>query len=238
MKRLFLLAAVVAAALVSGGCFNPFSPLVSTQRATSTPAPVPNSAANVVRLFEWCWNNRGIQEYEEIFTDDFRFQFALGDSAGNAYRDVPWTREDELRSATGLFVGTPDHPAATEIDLSLDKTLYALPDDRPGKNPIWHKSIRSSVTLTVTLEGQGLNEVRGYAKFYLVRGDSAVIPPELVAKGFKPDSLRWWIDRWEDETLPASAAVPPGTAALRPAGPAGGTGPVITTFGAVKVKGL
>ena len=43
--------------------------------------------------------------------------------------------------------------------------------------------------------------------------DSAAIPAELVSRGFKPDSLRWWIDRWEDETIgsggmPAAAARP------------------------------
>mgnify|MGYP001432549276 CR=1 FL=1 len=206
MKRIGWWIALVTGTLALAGCFNPFSPLVSTQRATSAPAPVPNSPANVIRLFEWCWNNRGINEYEEIFTDDYRFQFALGDSAGNAYRDVPFTREDELRTARGLFVGSTDRDAASDISLSLDKTLFGLPDDRPGKDPRWHKSIRSKVNLAVTLNEGGatvLNDVSGFAKFYLVRGDSAIIPPELKDKGFKPDSSRWWIDRWEDETLPA-----------------------------------
>lgn len=239
-----LLAAVLAGA---AGCFNPFAPLVSTERVASKPAPVPNTAANVVRLFEWCWQNRGIKEYEEIFTDDYRFQFALGDSAGNAYRDAPYTREDELRSANGLFVGSSDHPAASDIQLDLDKTLIALNDDRPGKDPGWHKSIRTKVNLKVTIDrgnGPEVNEVNGYAKFYVVRGDSAAIPPELAARGFRPDPNRWWIERWEDETLPpGGAAMTRAAAGARGGGAASSVkGPAVqyveTTFGRVKLKGL
>lgn len=243
MRRLalLLLAGVFTA---TSGCFNPFSPLVGTQREVSTPAPVPSSAANVVRLFEWCWNNRGIQEYEEIFTDDFRFVFAVGDSAGVAYRDVPYTREDELNSAEGLFVGTADLTPASDITLDLDKTLISLGDDRPGKDPTWHRSIRTKVNLRVTLtrgDATELIEVNGFAKFFLVRGDSAVIPPELVARGFRPDPQRWWIERWEDETLPSGG----GGAAQARVGPAAGptaakpdwpTSLVETTFGALKLK--
>lgn len=247
MRRAVAFALVVLGAAGAGSCFNPFSPLVSTDRVASTPAPVPNSAANAVRLFEWCWKNRGLQEYEEIFTDDYRFQFAFGDSAGESYKDVPYTREDELRSAQGLFVGSPDQAPASDIQLDLDKTLIALNDDRPGKDPKWHRSIRTSVNLNVTFQrgsGQELNSVKGYAKFYLVRGDSAVIPPELVSRGFRPDSLRWWIERWEDETLPVGgSALSPALARARPAARSASgldlpTSLVSTSWGRVKLKGF
>lgn len=234
-----LAATALLTTLIAGasGCFNPFDPRVSVQRAASTPAPSPNTAANAVRLFEWCWKYRGIKEYEEVFTDDYRFQFADKDSAGNAFRDVPYTREDELRSASGLFVGNADHDAASDIQLDFDKTLYPLNDDRPGRDSLYHKSIRTHVDLKVTLDrgaGPEVNEVHGYAKFYLVRGDSAAIPKELADRGFLPDSNRWWIERWEDETLPAGAA----PLRIGPAGPSRGA--VIfrtTTFGDVKVRG-
>lgn len=250
MRRIGAWIALLTGTLAVAGCFNPFSPLVSTQRVTSAPAPVPNSPANVIRLFEWCWNNRGINEYEEIFTDDYRFQFALGDSAGNAYRDAPFTREDELRTATGLFVGTIDHDPASDIQLDLDKTLIPLNDDRPGKTAPWHYSIRTKVNLKVIIDrgsGPEVNEVNGYAKFYLVRGDSAAIPPELAARGFQPDPNRWWIERWEDETLPpgGSATAPaPGLAASRRPGATPATTNrgmlqyVESTFGRVKLQGL
>jgi hypothetical protein len=28
-----------------------------------------------------------------------------------------------------------------------------------------------------------------------------VIPQELISRGFTPDPGRWWIERWEDETV-------------------------------------
>lgn len=239
MRRMIAIALLAVLAASAGGCFNPFDPRVSTERIASTPAPVPSSASNAVLLFEWCWKNRGLKEYEELFTDDYRFQFAEADSAGNLYRDVPYTREDELRSAEGIFVGTADHPAASDIQLDFDNTLIPLNDDRPGKNATWHKSIRTRVDLKVTLDrgnGPEVNEVHGYAKFYLVRGDSAAIPPELAQRGFKPDPNRWWIERWEDETLPSGGTAP---AALgRGAGPAAASVQFVETyFGALKVKG-
>lgn len=243
MRRTIVVMALALSGAGSSGCFNPFVPLVSTARVASTPAPAPNTPANVIRLFEWCWKNRGIKEYEEIFTDDYRFQFALGDSAGNAYRDAPFTREDELRTATGLFVGTADHDPASDIELDLDKTLIALNDDRPGKTAPWHYSIRTKVNLKVTIDrgsGPEVNEVNGYAKFYIVRGDSAVIPRELAARGFGPDPNRWWIERWEDETLPpGSSATAPGASAARLSRPAD-LQPLYleSSFGRVKLKGL
>jgi hypothetical protein len=33
-----------------------------------------------------------------------------------------------------------------------------------------------------------------------------VIPADLVARGFKPDSTAWWFDRYEDETIGVGGA--------------------------------
>jgi hypothetical protein len=205
-RSIACLSLALAAAFAGWGCSENSKTNVV---APSSPAPYPNTPAAVVRLLEWCWDIRDIDKYGEIFTEDYRFQFAAGDSAGNAYRDVPFTREDELHCATGLFVGTPGHPPASEIALDLDQTLLTFPDDRPGKNPKWHKWVRTSVDLMVEVDrGRGPERigVKGYALFYLVRGDSAAIPPDLVARGFTPDSTRWWIERWEDETLPGGGS--------------------------------
>src|SRR5262245_20308394 len=119
--------------LGAAGCFNPFDPAV---RGTGfrKAAPVPTTAANLLRLFEWCYNNRAVAEYREIFTDDYRFAFSALDPAGEAYQDRPFTREGELISTTNLFRGgDADQPAATDISLILDNNFSEFRDPRPGK---------------------------------------------------------------------------------------------------------
>jgi len=198
--------------LAVGGCFNPFAPLIATSTGIYIPPPEPNSAENVIRLFEWCWKNRDITRYQELFTADFRFQFALGDSAGNLFRDRPVDRDEELTIARNLFVGGGAEPAATNISLTMDPTLVPMPDSRPGKNPKWHKEIVTGVDLYIKTDTQEYR-IMGSARFFVVRGDSAAIPTDL---GFKSDSTRWYIDQWNDETLTS-----PGGTALASARTAG-----------------
>ena len=197
-RLLFLLFAVAVLAASCGREEGPVAP---------TPDPVPagaHSPAEAARLVEWAWKNRNVEVLNRILTADYAFQFANGDSAGNAYHDAPFVFDDELRSSTGIFLGTTDHGPASEILLDFDRTLTDLSDGRPGKNPQWHRSIRTKVNLKVTVDrgnGPEVNEVGGYVLFYIVRGDSASLSPgQLAAGGQEP--TRWWIDRWEDETLP------------------------------------
>ncbi len=204
------LCALLAVLLIGvGGCFNPFDPRIAATAGSSEPPPVPNSPQGVLKLFRWCWVNRSIAEYRDIFTDDYRFVFSARDSAGNTYRDRPWLREDELISADHLFVGgTATEPPASNITLDYTTSLIAYADSRPGKNPRWHKEIRTEVLLRVS-RGESGFEVKGPALFFLVRGDSALIPKEMEARGFQPDSNRWYIQRWEDETIEQGTSVMP-----------------------------
>jgi hypothetical protein len=222
MKRthipIALLAFTVVLGVCTAGCFNPFDPRVSAERAISTPPPAPSSPGNVVKLFAWCWRNRDPSLYAEIFTDDYRFIFAPNDTAGNAYRGSPWIREYELSSALHMFTGGTDKPPASDIKITISDRLTVNPDSRVGKNPKWHRSVRTPVELVITFDQNGapdVNTVSGSALFFVVRGDSALIPPELIAQGFTSDSTRWWIERWEDETAGATGS----PASARPAGP-------------------
>lgn len=196
--RAFFAALLVAAlGLVIAGCFDPFAPRV-LGRGLSIPPPTPNSVTGLLRLFEWAYNNRDLSEYRTVFTDDYRFVFAATDTAGNRYRDQPFTRADELESATRLF------EAASTISLTLDKSFAIFNDTRPGKvDSLRRKTVRTQVLLNITTLDGGQTNVQGKANFFLVRGDSAAIPADL---GFKPDSNRWYIERWEDETF---AGAPP-----------------------------
>lgn len=165
------------------------------------PPPVAHAPTGAMFLLEWSWDNRQYVQLPGLFTEDYRFVFADMDSAGNAYRTVPWSREDELIASNNCF------NAARSITLALDQSPVVLDDDRLGKDPRWHKTIQTEASMqavVMTNFGPVDFAISGQAKFYFVRGDSALIPPELVAQGYTPDSTLWWIDRWEDQTYPGT----------------------------------
>ena len=201
-RPVLALALILTLAAGVSGCFNPFRPLISGQTSLVKPPPSPTNPQQLVLLFQWCWENRDISRYKEIFTDDYRFAFSITDTAGNPYRANPWTREDEIASATNLFVGgSAGEPAASNITLIFDGNLTAQPDRREGKTAKWHQQIQiANLTLTITKTDGSAVRVTGGALFYMVRGDSAVIPQELIGRGFGPDTSRWYIERWEDQT--------------------------------------
>lgn len=249
---------LIATAVLAGvaGCFNPFDPRIALQGSNSRPAPLPNSPTGVVDLFRWCWQNRAYDQYQDIFTDNYRFEFASGDSAGTYYTSTPWTRSDELATAQHIFItGTPGQPPATSVTLTFTQDLSVDPDPRDGKqDTTFHRQITALVNLRVYFADGGF-EVTGPVYFNVIRGDSAIIPPPLIARGFKPDPNRWYIERWVDGTLHTSSSAiidpninragRPGPGSAR-AAPAGGTGPpeppgtVVTpvfptSWGAIKV---
>jgi len=217
MPRIFRLALAASAVLALAGCFNPFNPQILTERVTSA-APSPTTPQNAVRLFEWCWKNRGVEEYKELFTADYVFLSGALDSAGNQTREIQARRDDEVQTAENMFLGSAERAPAADIKLNFDRNLIPFPDTRAGKTPKWHQTVRTSVNLKVSLDESNVLEVTGFALFYLVRGDSAAIPAELISRGFKPDSLRWWIERWEDETLAEGLVARPDGMRLKPAG--------------------
>src|SRR5207302_451369 len=99
-----------------------------------------------------------IAEYREIFTDDYRFVFALADTNGQLFRGGVLTREDELASATNLFVGgSASEPPATSINLRFDGNLISrtvfLPDSATVPWP-QHRQITTSVALSITAGDQ------------------------------------------------------------------------------------
>lgn len=201
-SRLAPFVPIVLAAIMAAGCFNPFDPQVSGF-GTTEPPPYPDSPQNALRFLEWCYEQRAIAEYRELFSDDYRFVFGQLDPDGNAYRDNPWTREDELESTTKLFQGgDANQPAATSITIILDRSFVVRPDPRYPSSTRWRKLIRTQVSLRVVDASGSQTEVSGFANFFLVRGDSALIPNDLKERGFGQDSTRWYISRHEDDTPP------------------------------------
>lgn len=161
-------------------------------------APNPSTAANAVRLVEWCWEQFDEDTYRDVFSDDFLYVFSPADS------QVPGaglTRGQELEFADRLFdTGAAGKPKATRITFELNSALLEQPDSRPGKHPTYHKELRSSgVRVTVVTPERTWTSV-GPMRFFATRGDSADIPQEMQDRGFGPDPNRWYIERWEDET--------------------------------------
>ena len=205
MKRTTI-AVVLALGLIglgATGCFNPFRPRVGTGVAIPEPPPRPTSPAGVLKLLRWCWVNRSIGEYEELFTDDFEFAFTDVEAIDNP----PIRRDEEIDIARRLFVdGAANEPRAKRIELEFGDALTPSPDSRPGKIDPWHKQINTRVVLRAEL-ADGTWDVAGDVVFYLVRGDSARLPQVLIDRGFKKDSGRWYIERWEDKTSAGSGVV-------------------------------
>jgi hypothetical protein len=195
---------IAAAALLVAGCGGgggdpPDGPEVPVP-------PTPDSPANAVRLLEWCWEQRDEVTYRDVFTNDFRYVFSPADSqAVGAGLD----RDGELHVASNLFeTGAVGRPAATRIVFDLNSTLQAFPDTRPGKHPTWHKEIRSNGVRVIVITPAQTYSVVAPTTFYVVRGDSALIPPDLIARGFTPDPNRWYVERWEDQTVCSSPDKP------------------------------
>jgi hypothetical protein len=176
---------------------HPFDPW----REDEDPPPLADTPQGLLRLLEWCYDHRDSVTYRELFTDDYRFLFSAADSAGNPYRDRPFTREDELIYSPRLF------REAAEIRLHFDQDLTVLPDPREGwrDSTVFYKSIRTTVNLMVRYRDGRTVEVRGHSLFFVCRGDVALIPEVLVRLGVRADSTRWFINRWEDETAGAGA---------------------------------
>ena len=204
-RRRWRITAPVALALALAGCSDSGRPLLAPQ--PSEPKPVAVSPVMAVRLLEWAWDHRDHQACEEVLTDDFLFVCAEPDSAGNAFVGRVITRFDETQFVRRLFVGGGSHPPANHVSLQLDANLIPVQDSRPGKGDMaLHREVTTSVVLRIDTDEDDFR-ITGSARFFLVRGDAAVLPP-----GFRPDPARWFIQRWEDET------VGPGGSALRARG--------------------
>lgn len=211
-----VLGLLALAALAASGCLNPFEPRVGTAAAVAVAPPRPSTPQGVLQLFRWCWVNRSITEYEDLFTDDFRFAFGAADSLDNA----PILRDDEIEIARNIFVdGSATQPRANRIDLDFNSSLLPIPDSRPGKMFPWHQEITARVLLRVETS-EANYQISGDARFFLVRGDSAALP---TGRGLKPDPGRWFIERWEDQTGSGAGVTTGGETPTAAARAGGGT---------------
>jgi hypothetical protein len=157
--------------------------------------PAASSPAGAVQRFAWGFNHKDVEVVRGLLTDDFQFISAGTDSAGNPSR-APHDRSWFLVALAALRDST------STVSFIVDQNLVPSPDTRAGKVSKYHVQIRTSVHASVRFtDPNGNVEITGNLLFFLTRGDSAAIPQELIDRGAKPDSTRWWLDRMEDETV-------------------------------------
>ena len=156
---------------------------------------IADSPANAVRLMAAAFVARDTTIYRGLFTADYVFVVMADTVTGTPTPgNLDWA--EEMRFARNCFrLGTSQLAPPRTITDSLG-TLTALPDARPGKNATWHKEI----TARLRLSADALDtvfEVDEFLTFYLVRGDSASVTPEICGSGVPPDAERWYVERIE-----------------------------------------
>jgi hypothetical protein len=216
MRRRAMLCVAIAVAIA--GCSKDESTPM-----TPTPAePVADSPENAVRVLQSAFDHKDEQAWEIQFTADYEFPLNLADTTFNNFL----IREQEIEFARNLFVrgvpgipltpprsdqGSPEAaqvrlPPADKITCLLTEPLVATTDPRPGKAPEAHRRVQTRMELTVETPSGGYF-VEEAMTFYLVRGDSASIDASLRERGVTSDSTRWYIDRWESDTVQAVGSV-------------------------------
>jgi len=212
-SRLVLAAALLTAALALAGCDNPFKPRIGYVPIAVEPPPRPNSPQNLMQLFRWCWVNQQISEYEDLFTDDFRFVFTDIEAVDNPAGTTPILRQEEIDIARRIFLdGSASEPRARRIEFTFVSVPIPIPDTRPNKPDPWHKLIQTRVTLRVELGDPTPITIDGDLNFFVVRGDSAALPADVIERLGEQEAHstnRWYIERWEDKTAqpgPAGAS--------------------------------
>lgn len=171
-------------------------------------APAANSPAGAVERFDWALTRQDVDMVAGLVADDLRWLSAGTDSAGSPSMQPPHDRAWLLAALGSLLHGVPGRHAPSTVTLAPDPSLPSMetfPDSRPGKEPRVHQEVRIGLEVSVRDGDTGETfDVTGGWVFFAARGDSAAIPPELAARGVKPDSTAWWFDRFEDEAIVSS----------------------------------
>jgi hypothetical protein len=216
-KHQMIFVALAATVILLAGCV--YNPTPAPPPPPPPPAPLNDSPEGAIKRFVWAYQNKKGTEYEQIFTEDFTFEFstATDPELAQQYQNG-WFKLDEKTSARHLFEGFTDdstgyHPPASSIALTLAKTTPS--DDTEGRDPTKFKVLATRVdgVITVPPTGTQTEDTRyvidnNLHRFFLVRGDAAldvnsnptVLPPLLA------DSTRWYIYRWIDETAGITGA--------------------------------
>ncbi len=226
-----LLALWIAIAVAAVGCGG------STKKTTQPPppdqGPNPNSPVNAVLLLQWAMQHRDTTQYRTLFPTEYAFAFEPGDTAATNPFPGTWGYAQERAYATHLFqTGSSGGAAAASITMQF---IGALSDEAaPGQNATYHRRVITNFLLTVQMRDATAQQISSGTTFYLVRGDSASLPPDLIAAGVPGTSGRWFIERWEENYTGVAPNL-----ALRPGDPPARSLPTtLPTLGQLKVRYL
>ena len=225
------LLSVLAVAIVVPGCGG--GGKKSTQPVPTGP-PNPNSPVNAVLLLQYAIQHRDTSLYKQLFPTQYQFTFQPGDTAALNYFGGNWGYLEERQFATHLFnTGSPGNAYATSITIPFSPS--PLTDAAVvGQSSTYHRRVDLQMVLTIQKSDASAEQIVGGSAFFLVRGDSASLPADLIAAGVQATSGRWFIEGWTDQT----GGVRP-QYALRPGPrPARSTATSLPTIGELKVHYL
>jgi len=224
-------AAALLASVLAAGCSSVF-PIEPLRWPRLPPNDTPEHA---IQRFYLSYEKKMAQEYEDMFTGDFLFQFSTLDPLLRQQYSTGWFKDDEKISARNLFQGGTNSAGeymqpATSIELTLAKTQPV--NDTEGRDSTQYKMLFTPLDGVIEVPNpQNPADPTKYImsgnqhRFYLVRGD--------VAQGLTTrqpaDASHWYIWKWNDETVQLGGA--PGS--LETSQPAPGP----TTWGRVKAQG-
>lgn len=187
-----------------------FTLIAASTARVAIAQPTPDSPANALALLQWCWQNRDITHYHQLFADNYQYYFDGGNPAGLPYLMTPWSRTDELASAANLFSGGSTlAPASSATFTFVDGPNFQATEGNVGYP--WHQEFVAKWTLDITCTDGSALHGEGLSKWIMVRGDSAQIPQELKDQGFTPDPNRWYIERWLELGNTAPIVMAPST---------------------------
>lgn len=151
------------------GCINPFAPgFDETAGVTNSILGDQKTVEGVFQNFRYSYSFRDTTIYSQLLDRNFVFVYRDFDRGF----DVPWGREEDMRTTYGLFQNVQN------LDLVWNNIISFSGD-----------SLKSNITrgfnLTVTFNPNDITRIDGYANLTLERKNLADI---------------WKISRWRDES--------------------------------------
>ncbi len=210
LMRLSVLALGLAVLPLASGCgSNPFNPPVDDGGGLPVDTPMNDTPQNTMTRFERTYEKQVLDQYELLFTSDFRFTFSSQSDPNlvNLYGNN-WGKDDEVESTSHLFDGFTNEAGvfvqgASDIALTLTGAQFIDDPSRPDSGAYYKYVIVPTISLELAIPETDGFAIAAPHDFYLVRGDAAVLDANQQAT-----ADRWYIWRWDDKSLPLAAVAP------------------------------